>query len=112
MPDRRPFHETIIDAFQDFGLTVAVVSVLGRLIQNTRIPKNHDGIIRAWKEVTNNFSMEGSSLERAVISSLEEQKREAEAEATAKNRSTLDPSKPILATPPREGGPYCDGVVK
>lgn len=86
MVNYRPFHETIVDAIaniEDFHEFDALV----RLLKETKIPKNHDAIIAALEERRVDMGFEHSFSD--VFASLEDQKREAEAEAKAKLEADL-----------------------
>lgn len=80
---RRSFHETIVDAINraDDG----VLEVLGKLIKETKIPKNHDKIIVAWNCALNDFDEDD---EWGVLENLFEQKREAEENQAKKQAET------------------------
>ena len=70
----RPFHETIIDAIQNISRAEELV-LLAKLIKTTKIPKDHDKIIKAWNDAEKKvFGLSGSLGVRA---SLLEQKQEA-----------------------------------
>ncbi|OGZ29228.1 MAG: hypothetical protein A2427_03040 [Candidatus Nealsonbacteria bacterium RIFOXYC1_FULL_40_7] len=72
----KPFHESIVDEIrrmnelsEDAKLTG--LGVLAHLIMRTKIPKNHNAIAEAWKDV---YGMD----DLGVVDSLEEQKKAAE----------------------------------
>ncbi len=75
MAERRPFHETIVDAIR--RIPVYNLPILADLICETTIPKGHDEIIAAWKEKMNGMLDEGG-FGIDVVASLMEQKRESE----------------------------------
>jgi hypothetical protein len=76
MAERRPFHETIVDFIREAS-GFSEFSNLASFLIDTKIPKNHDAIIDAWTAKVG----KGSCFYIDVISALEEQKCEAEAEA-------------------------------
>ncbi|GEM_PF-3361058 len=78
---RKPFHETIVKAIRDVR-TVDELGCLGQLLNFTKVPKNHDEIIRVWKDSMRRLipHLEDSG----VIDSLLEQKEEAERETMGK----------------------------
>ena len=80
---RRPFHETIVDLIRDLSFEMPVAA-LSWLIMETKIPKNHDAIIAAWKEKFPGVDVNDGGIGAAVLINLLVQKEEAEAEAKAK----------------------------
>jgi len=47
----KPFHETIVDAIY-LAISSEEMTCLARLIKSTKIPKNHDEILKAWQFAT------------------------------------------------------------
>jgi hypothetical protein len=82
MAERRPSHETIVDQLGD-SLDRVDLERLGWLITATKIPKNHDAIIEAWKAAGRKLEADETFISR-VADDILEQKKEAEAEAAAK----------------------------
>ena len=80
---RRPFHETIVDRIRATRAG-SEFNCLAQLIMATKIPKDHDKIIAAWKEILP--KPEGSIVADAIIDLLE-QKKEAEVEAKVKEQA-------------------------
>jgi hypothetical protein len=89
MSERKPFHETIVEAINNVtdspesnGIqSRSQMLLLAGLIKSTKIPKNHDAISLAWAQ---NCGMMGFNEDPwGVREYLLEQKREAEAEARA-----------------------------
>jgi len=79
MPEKsKPFHESIVDAL--YQAPRAYVSCLGRLILNTKIPKNHDVILGAWKTASADCNFTNEL--RTVPDHILEQKAHAEAAGT------------------------------
>ncbi len=72
---RRPFHETIVDAIKG-TLNTGEMECLGRLINMTKIPKNHEMISDAWEQQRKAFCWPANSFE--VLPGLLKQQREAE----------------------------------
>jgi hypothetical protein len=67
--EKKPFHESIVDAIHcAFG---ADLPCLAALIKTTKVPKNHDEIIKAWKERLNYL---GHAKEYGVSESVAGQK--------------------------------------
>ena len=87
MVERRPFHETIVDAIR-LAQNVEELLLLGILIDVTKIPKNHDGILAAWN---NKWRKIGETSDSGVPQILLVQKREAEAEDEALAKKVLSP---------------------
>ena len=87
--ERRPFHETIVNATLRCSRGTSRSEALGlcQLIRETKILENHNAIIVAIRE---SLDMPGStgipSLVNETIASILEQKKEAEARATEKER--------------------------
>jgi hypothetical protein len=83
---RRPFHETIVDAINGLtGMTnIHKATLIGDLIKATKIPKNHEQIAEVWEKLCmpERWWREYGD---AVFESILEQKREAEAESSAKH---------------------------
>ena len=87
MSARRPFHETIVDQIRDeTSDAYDDLDVLGRLIMATKIPKNHDAIIAAWKERIKETDDEDGFL-ASVLADLDVQKQEAAAEERRRKRT-------------------------
>ena len=74
---RRPFHETIVDAIR--FTSAKELELLADLIKGTKIPKNHDQIIAAWKNRCLELGWGNSDL--GVPADLLEQKEIAACEA-------------------------------
>lgn len=61
MSDERPFHETIVEALEranameDGRARREVITELGRLLTDTKIPKNHRNILAAWETLHVNW---------------------------------------------------------
>ncbi len=72
---RRPFHESIVDAIR--RASYSDMRCLGKLIEETNIPKGHDEILSAWARRDGELIREMSEL-GDVEDGLHEQKREAE----------------------------------
>lgn len=47
-PPTRPFHENVVDAI--LQASTDNLKLLGSILLSTKIPKNHDQIIRVWQE--------------------------------------------------------------
>ena len=80
---RRPFHETIVDRIRATRAG-SEFNCLAQLIMATKIPKDHDKIIAAWKEILPNSE---DSIVADAIADLLEQKKESEAEEQAKKQA-------------------------
>ena len=76
---RRPFHETIVQAIRLVSCPDEM-DTISFLIHETKIPQNHDKIIEAWKMKVRALASIAID-ESDTIQVLEEQRREAEAEA-------------------------------
>ena len=74
-PQRRPFHETIVEAIGRASLYDEQY-LLGWLIRQTKIPKGHDEIIEAWKKKRMGLGL-SPGFDFAVVDDLLEQKKEA-----------------------------------
>lgn len=48
LSDKRPFHETVVDAIRI--ASSVELQFLGSIIRETNIPGNHDQIIAAWNK--------------------------------------------------------------
>jgi len=48
--NQKPFHESIVDAL--YQAPEKHLACLGNLIIATKIPKNHDQIVEAWRSCT------------------------------------------------------------
>ncbi|MFA6273510.1 MAG: hypothetical protein WC673_03440 [Candidatus Paceibacterota bacterium] len=77
---KRPFHETIIDAIHSASSND--LRCLATLIKATKIPKNHDEIIAAWKQQREDVGWDNEEL--GVSADLLEQKQEAAEKENAK----------------------------
>ena len=77
--ERPPFYETIIGAIR--RVPVYSLPILAELIRETKILKNHDEIIAAWKEKTNGLMLDEGFLGFDVVADILQQKEEAAAEA-------------------------------
>ena len=71
---RRPFHETIIEAIRHASSNEMVC--LAELIKATKIPKGHEEIIVAWMQRLQEIGYPNFNLD--VTADLLEQKQEAE----------------------------------
>ncbi|MEK7536945.1 MAG: hypothetical protein AAB584_00660 [Patescibacteria group bacterium] len=80
---RRPFHESIVDAIR--RASYSDMRCLGKLIQETKIPKGHDAIIAAWNDRNEELSREMREA-GDVYGDLFEQKQEAEEKERAKKQ--------------------------
>lgn len=78
-PERKPFHESIVDAIKDRQVNL---HMLAGLIHSTKIPANHDAITEAWARLTG-----GEFL--GVLYEISEQKKEAQKEAEAKAQKEI-----------------------
>lgn len=78
--ERRPFHETIVDAIRE--AIIYEMRGLGKLVVETKIPKNHDEITLAWRRRLKD--LDWSEKDDRVLAAINEQKQEAEAEAAVK----------------------------
>jgi hypothetical protein len=88
---RRPFHETIVDHIRE-ELDVDDLDSFGRLIMATKIPKNHDAIISAWEKRCRGIDDADGFLRFDVLADLLLQRKEAEAEAKAKEQAQNVPA--------------------
>lgn len=84
--ERRPFHETIVDYIECYTDYEEDLAPLGDLLMATKIPKNHDAIIAAWKKTIEGVADENGFL-TSVLADIEEQKREAEAKTQCKQET-------------------------
>lgn len=85
--DKKPFHETIILAIQNCpGPSTGEIDRLCWLIRNTRIPKNHDAIIKALEKY---FNFPGGEKWCRLLRITKEEilSEKALAETKAKNQS-------------------------
>jgi len=79
--ERRPFHETIVDAICRDRMG-AGLSTIAWLLMETKIPKGHDEIVTALRERLHGIDHRPiNSFWTDVVLDVLEQKREAEAEA-------------------------------
>lgn len=89
MSERRPFHEVIVDTIRSFTSPVTdrvFITFLAGLIKQTKIPKNHDAIIKEWKD----FMDRTSRMDFwGVIDDLVLQKQEAEDEARRRHEAEI-----------------------
>ncbi len=85
--ERRPSHETIVDFIRIASLRE--LYNLAKFIKATVIPKNHEAIAEAWRK---KLRFHGLAQEDTfgVLTSLEEQKREIEAEVRAVEQELVD----------------------
>lgn len=94
MSERKPFHESIVDALDasiERGMAPGYeIQTLARLITSTKIPKNHDAIIVAWQNLTKNI-IDNYGFYALVVADLMEQKQEAEAKKAAKQEQQEAP---------------------
>jgi hypothetical protein len=74
MPEKKPFHESIVDAIN--SATQSQMGCLGALIRETKIPQNHDAIIAAWKARVAVHGY-GQNYMNVLDSLLEQQKAQA-----------------------------------
>ena len=72
MTERRPFHETIVDAIR--RVSVYNLPLLADLIRETKIPKGHDEIIAAWKEKTAGLMIDEGGFGFDIVADLLKQK--------------------------------------
>lgn len=79
--ERRPAHETVVDYIR--LASERELYNLAVFIKATLIPKNHDVIILAWQKKLNFLGRQDTY---GVTASLEEQKKEAEEGAKARER--------------------------
>lgn len=79
---KRPFHETIVEAISRASSND--LRCLATLIKTTKVPKNHDEIIVAWKQRQQEVGWDDEEL--GVSANLLEQKREAAEKEEAKAR--------------------------
>lgn len=86
--ERRPFHETIVDAINR-AASSAELAVLAPLIKGTKIPKGHDEIIAAWNDRLN---LLGGTRRHDynVPADLLEQKQEAAEKEKAKEKEQTE----------------------
>lgn len=97
MAERRPLHETLVDVIRGVEASEEL-DCLARFIKATKIPKNQDAIIIAWKEKLEEFAFDDENNCFGVVACLEEQKREAEAEAAAKRAKADGGGNPTKGT--------------
>ncbi len=71
MPQRRPFHETIIDYI--LGADNTELLDIALLIVGTKIPNGHDEIIIAWREKLRNIGWSENSF--GVLENLMEREK-------------------------------------
>lgn len=70
--DKLPFHETIVNAIL-YASDINQIECLAKLIKETKIPKNHDTIITAWRKRLE--ELDRSDIDLGVCSNLLEQKQ-------------------------------------
>ena len=80
MSERKPFHESIVDAIKE-ATNRTDMKLLEGLIKRTKIPKNHYAITLAWRQTC---GIMGWQDDHGVSVDLQEQKQEAEAKVAAK----------------------------
>ena len=84
----KPFHEMIVGAIERVK-SISQLAFLASLVTETNIPNNHDNIAAAWtrkrKELGLGFMPDSSVFGRALTTVLQ-QKEEAERKATKKTR--------------------------
>lgn len=80
--ERRPFHETVVEGIEKLP-ECSDMEFLNFLLQNTKIPNNHDAILSAYKKCC---VFMGDIADLDVLDSIFEQKREAAAEAVEKSQ--------------------------
>ena len=83
---KRPFHETIVDAIGRAN-TYGELQLLAQLIKATKVPKNHDEIIAAWKQRWQVMGWRQGDLDLGVSANLLEQKQEAAAQEKDKEQT-------------------------
>ena len=91
-PQRRPFHETIVDAIH--SASESDLKCLAKLIRETKIPKDHDAIITSWRqrlrELEISLRLGEDYYPYGVVEALREQKKEAEEKEKAKTKEQLE----------------------
>lgn len=74
--ERKPFHESIVDAIGQVRSSDALL-VLGELIVKTKVPKDHEAIYQAFREKAEALGVTDSEVFTQVIQSMAEQGEEA-----------------------------------
>lgn len=109
MTNRRPFHETIVDIIDSLTSPATerqIIELVANLIKQTKIPKNHDVIIVAWRKLLQRTCrIDSSGMERDLLA----QKQEAETETVEKTKEH-DHSRVIHGRSPRTDK-YPDGCL-
>ncbi len=85
MKEWKPFHESVVDEMRR-GSSHDLAQI-GRLLENTVIPKNHDVIIEAWRVESRRYNLL-PGIEERVVSSLLRQKQKVEEAKKEKDEPT------------------------
>lgn len=103
MSERKPIHESIIPAINAASVnTCEELLLLGKLIQATKFPANHDAILDAWKTRVAVYisgdrdHTEADVYSRGVVRSLLDQKKEAENTGKVKEKKEPETTKPKI----------------
>lgn len=70
----KPFHVAIVNIINDCGL--CQLPLIGRLLETTKIPDNHDAIIEAFNKKAIEFNFEGHVRVMTSIMDQRENKKE------------------------------------